>query len=687
MKKIVTLLALIVCLANLKAQTYVTIPDANFVTWLQTNIPSAMNGNQMDITSPAITSQTMIVVSNQNISDLTGIEYFTSLLYLNCENNSLTGLPILPNSLSTLRCAYNQLVTLPTLPTSLTRLYCQNNSLTSLPSLPNSLQWLRCYFNQLTSLPVLPVGLRGLDCHNNNISCFPVFPEKLISSPAIQPFDISSNPFTCLPNYILAMDNATLNYPLCISGNTLTNPNGCGTGKGITGIVFHDLNSDCVNNTGDLLIKNGMVKLYNNSNVFLGMTNTYSSYFFNDTSGVYRVVLDTVNKPYAVQCINPGIDSLVTLTPTYVLEDSVDFAVICKPGFDVGVQSINRTGFVFPGLTHTLTVVAGDMSLWNNLVCNAGIGGTVSFSVNGPVSYVVPLAGALTPNVTGNVYTYTIANFGTIDNFTDFRLALTTHTNAQVGDFICVNATVTPVNGDNVPSNNVLEFCYPVVNSYDPNIKEVYPVTVQSNYNDWLTYTIHFQNTGNAPAVNIRLEDDLDSKLNPETFQVMNYSHYNILDVKGNHLTVRFPNIQLVDSTTDRHGSIGFIQYRIKPNTGWVNDTIKNKASIYFDYNAPIITNTAKSYILMPTAVKELYKVNGFDVYPNPSSSAIHIKIADGSITSKTYSIKIMDVLGKEILTTNYKEEINISNLEKGIYFLSVYQNKALIGTKKVVKE
>ena len=50
--------------------------------------------------------------------------------------------------------------------------------------------------------------------------------------------------------------------------------------------------------------------------------------------------------------------------------------------------------------------------------------------------------------------------------------------------------------------------------------------------------------------MNIRLEDNLDAKLDPETFQVINYSDYNIVDVIGNHLTVRFPNIQLTDSTS-----------------------------------------------------------------------------------------------------------------------------------------
>lgn len=61
MKKIHFLFLFIVCLQSIKAQ-FVTIPDANFVNWLQGNVPSAMIGNQMDTTSLAVTSRTFVDV-------------------------------------------------------------------------------------------------------------------------------------------------------------------------------------------------------------------------------------------------------------------------------------------------------------------------------------------------------------------------------------------------------------------------------------------------------------------------------------------------------------------------------------------------------------------------------------------------------------------------------------------------
>jgi uncharacterized repeat protein (TIGR01451 family) len=71
-----------------------------------------------------------------------------------------------------------------------------------------------------------------------------------------------------------------------------------------------------------------------------------------------------------------------------------------------------------------------------------------------------------------------------------------------------------------------------VVNSYDPNMKEVYPVNVLPGYDDWFTYTIHFQNTGNAPAFNIRLRDTLDANLDINSFEVRGYSHPANISIK-----------------------------------------------------------------------------------------------------------------------------------------------------------
>ena len=280
------------------AQTYVTIPDANFATYLQGMIGSAMNGNQMDTSSNTVKTLTTIYAPTLNITDLNGLQYFHSLKSLTCYGNSLTTLPHLPDSLTFIQCSQNQIANLPSLPNMLTELWCGNNKLTTLPNLPNtlkrifadqnllidlptlpnslvvlsvgnnlitslpplpkSLKQLHCASNQLTELPILPDSLQLLECFNNKISCFNPFSNNITN------IYIFNNSFSCLPNYITAMKNPTLlgqpllSYPLCNIDNT----NGCPiSADAPTQIVIPNIftpNGDNINDT--FLIKGSNLK-------------------------------------------------------------------------------------------------------------------------------------------------------------------------------------------------------------------------------------------------------------------------------------------------------------------------------------------------------------------------------------------------------------------------------------------
>jgi uncharacterized repeat protein (TIGR01451 family) len=615
-----------------------------------------------------------------------------ALQFLDCQSNSLQAIPTLPNSLHTLICSTNPLITLPAL-ASLNILECVADQLTALPTLPSTLGFLNCSINSLDSLPSLPVSLNHLTCSNNQLASLPILPPNLnyldCSSNQIHCFDpfvsismflnIANNPFTCLPNYIPVMDSITLLYPLCVQGNA----NGCPPAHGIVGFTYKDSNTNCTKDSGDIRLKNVPLKIYDTSSNLLGTT--YSAlngvYQFLNSAGTYDVVIDTAGKPYKESCNYPGLDSTVTVAQ---LDTNINFALTCAGGFDIGVQSIATCGIVFPGQTHYLRVNAGDLSKWYNLNCGSGIGGSVSFIVTGPVTYMGPAPGALTPVVSGNVYSYSIADFGTVNNTTDFQILLQPFTTAQAGDMICVNAKVSPMSGDNDVSNNTLLSCYSVVNSYDPNIKEVYPVMVDPNFNDWLTYTIHFQNTGNAPAFNIRLEDTLDTMLDLNTFQVTDYSHENATSLIGRNLTVYFPNIQLPDSSTNPQGSIGFIQYRIKPKTTWVRPyQIKNTAYIYFDFNTPIVTNTTINTIKdITTGIDELTESN-LELYPNPTSGLFTVELNK----KDKCEVQIFNVSGDSVLTQiieNGKGTIDASHLAAGVYNISI-KGTTTVTNKKIV--
>lgn len=749
---------------KLEAQ-FVTIPDPNFVTFLQQHYPSCMSGNQMDITCPQIVNAPQLFVNSQSISNLSGVEYFVNLtslacdynqltslpqltntlVSLTCSHNQLTNLPDLPNSLESLICHDNQLTILPNLPSNLTQLYCgynfltelpplptslwtlscfhnsltslpslsqlgilncQFNNLTSLPVLPNSLIALNCQFNQLEELPFLPNTLMVLNCGNNqiaslpdlpneletficdsnSISCFPIFPNSLLDTIN---FSISGNPFLCLPNYIPAMDATTLNYPLCQENDITNNPNGCNSSKGILGTVYNDLDNDCNFNSSDVGVHNFTVKLYDVGGTLIKQNFTANNgiYQFLENSGTYSVKIDTTNLPYFIMCNNPGLDSLVNI-PIDTLIKNVDFSMTCKPGFDIGNKSILTNGWVFPGQNHEVKITAGDMSQFYNFSCASGVSGQVQISISGPVTYQSNAAGTLTPLVNGNTYTYDIADFGTTNIFESFGLIFQTDTTAQASDQICVSVSVTPELGDNNPSNNLYEFCYNVVNSYDPNMKEVYPVNVAPGFEDYFTYTIHFQNTGTAPAMNIRLVDTLDANLDLETFQILNYSHYQTANVRNNVLTFHFPNIQLPDSTSNPEGSKGYVQYRIKPKANLALGTqIKNTANIYFDYNDPIVTNTTVNEYVTTNSLHENEQVS-VKVYPNPFSSSTTVAFGQAMTNA---DIHLYNVYGQEVRKiSNFsgtKLSIQKESLTAGIYFLQIKNEQHSQKIKLIISE
>jgi uncharacterized repeat protein (TIGR01451 family) len=466
--------------------------------------------------------------------------------------------------------------------------------------------------------------------------------------------------------------------------------NACAYFEGISGNVYNDTNTNCLYDPTDIYARNIPVKEYDNLGNFLGLsyqsiygTDRIPYRFYNDT-GVYDVRIDTINVPYTVQCIYPGLDSLVTLTTAMPKDTNVNFSVKCKPGFDLSAHSIYRSGWVFPGLTHTVKVLACDMTQqFYNLNCATNVGGQVIVNVNGPVAYLSTVSAIQPSSVVGNTITYNIADFSTVDIYDDFMLALTTNTNAIIGDSVCVDVTVI-ASGDNNLFNNQKHYCYPVTNSYDPNMKETYPEKVMPGYNDWFYYTIHFQNTGNAMAHNIALTDTLSNHLDISTFERINYSHDNTTSLLGHVLQFNFNDIYLPDSTTNSSGSKGYVQYRVKPKNNLTAGTvINNTAYIYFDYNAPIVTNTSHNTYMTVTSINETIN-NEFAVFPNPTNGIV-------TITSKVLApmnIVVYNVVGgmvHESKTTQSKTQLDLSYLSNGVYFVKVSLLERKTATYKLV--
>src|ERR1043165_2847676 len=330
------------------------------------------------------------------------------------------------------------------------------------------------------------------------------------------------------------------------------------------------------------------------------------------------------------------------------------------------------------------------MTQWYNMACAAGLPGTVEVKVIGPVSYQGPAAGALAPVVTGSMYTYSIADFGAVSNTQAFRMMFKVDTTAMAGDDIGVYVSVTPVGGDNDTSNNLFSYHYTVVNSHDPNYKETTPLIVTPAYDDYFTYTVHFQNTGNAPAINIAVADTLDSNLDPSTFQLINFSHENNVSLTGNVLHISFPEIWLADSTSSADSSMGFFQYRIKAKKSRPMGThIYNTAFIYFDYNERVITNTTANMYegQVPQGISSVLKQSDWSIYPNPASENLTVRVPS---RADNYSVKIFDATGrlikaKEKITAG-ENILSVADLEKGLYLLVVSDGRTT-QTKRFVKQ
>jgi fimbrial isopeptide formation D2 family protein len=180
------------------------------------------------------------------------------------------------------------------------------------------------------------------------------------------------------------------------------------------------------------------------------------------------------------------------------------------------------------------------------------------------------------------------------------------------GDRLNFVASILPVASDITPANDTARLIQLVGGSYDPNDKKEAHGGVLTQQqvagSEWLNYTIRFQNTGTDTAFTVIVRDTLSSKVDWNSLQMTSASHaYQLAIKEGNKLTWTFDNIKLVDSIRNEPASHGYISFKIKANSNLsAGDTVRNTASIYFDYNLPVQTNaenTVVESVVLPVKV------------------------------------------------------------------------------------
>lgn len=140
-----------------------------------------------------------------------------------------------------------------------------------------------------------------------------------------------------------------------------------------------------------------------------------------------------------------------------------------------------------------------------------------------------------------------------------------------------------------------------------------------------------------------------------------------------------FNHINLSHIASQSHG---YIAYKIKPKSNViVGDIIPNNANIYFDFNAPITTNTANTEIIATLGITDNTLLD-FSLYPSPTKNIL-------TINSKTAisSIKIYNKLGQLVLSNINQNKIDTSVLNNGIYFCKVKDTNGYYGIVNFIKE
>lgn len=225
--------------------------------------------------------------------------------------------------------------------------------------------------------------------------------------------------------------------------------------------------------------------------------------------------------------------------------------------------------------------------------------------------------------------------------------------------------------------------CQEVIGSFDPNNKVGFPKGVGTakfiSDSTRLQYQINFQNTGTDTAFLVIIRDTLSAYLNPTTIRMAGGSHPYAWNMAQNGiLEFTFSPIELPDSNINEPASHGFVKFTVEQQPGNHPDMrIENRAAIFFDYNAPVITNTEFNTIgddlldtLLMASVSEVYTGVAVKAYPNPFSEKLTL-IVEGPPPA-TMELRLFDLNGHLVRSeATYRQ--NKLVLERGDLLPGIY--------------
>jgi|GEM_PF-4939541 len=531
------------------------IPDPAFRSYLQTTIPAAFTGDSLNYTASQVTSLRRIISPNGTIASMEGLQYFPFLRKIDVSNNQITYFPMnrLPY-LDTFIVNHNYLTAVPDMPLARYMNY-DNNLVQNIPDFYNQ----NCAFlhaNNNLIYDCLPGTNRFVNGQlNNNISIYK-----------------GSYFYYTLQSFY----NTTLPAPVCTQS----------TGR-VDGIVYFDQDMNGVfDPLTDPRIFSQNVTFSQGTTM---ITNQAGYYAMSADSG--QVNIDVAPLPAVYQCTNP-LNTVIG--PGQVLHH--DLRIIAAANFPDIEVTLAAAGAAT--VNSPLTLMATLRNIGTSVHTVTG-----KFAVPAGATYTSSTFGSLTGDTV--YWTVTLQPFQQSSNA--IRLSVTGLPPNQNCTFHVIAATTPDMNLVNNADSTTVFIAEEVIADlpifqqlfgfpHDPNNKLVSTPVVDLNFDDYLYYTINFENIGTASASYVAVRDQLPVQLDPATFEYLGSTHPCTSSfAPGNLLQFTFSPIVLTATSLDPAHSTGSVWFRIKPSAPMQSgDTIKNRASIIFDTQAPVITNYSK---------------------------------------------------------------------------------------------
>ena len=466
-----------------------------------------------------------------------------------------------------------------------------------------------------------------------------------------------------------ARDELINNFGWQIVGDSLSNE--CNI---LSGSILYDENNNGCDNS-DVLTQAVMVGIINNNYNLVTFSNQ-GSYSIGTVGNYFDVSVINLPSYYSATPISTNVSFVNSssatanfcLSANQAVED-LNITLIpvseARPGFDADYQLVVQ-------------------NIGTQTIANPSI--SLDFD-NTMQTYV-----SASPNPSSTTANQLNFDFTSIAPFESKILDVTMNTfqppTVNGDDILSFTASVTPNTNDYTPADNTFVYDQTVVNSYDPNDKQVLQgeEIYEEQTDEYLDYLIRFQNTGTASAINVRILDTLHPNLDYNTLKPINASHdYHIEVTDGNQVEFIFDNINLPDETSDEPGSHGFVAYKIKPKSSLgVGDFITGDAQIYFDFNAPIITNMVSTEVVDNLGTTDYDFSESLKVYPNPTQAQVYLTATQNLEIEK---VTVYNLQGKSLLSFDKDlETLNVEDLSTGVYLMKIETNRGVIN-KQLIKK